>query len=148
MEEERDPGGGEEFGVSGALVGGEEHVGVHRVERCSDESRGGGGEIAGQIVCGDTCCRKREPGVEDRSPCPREDEAESGADGPCKWRVEDEAGLACVPCGGVGPVGVQVAVGELAGGLHPTEDVEVEVVAAGAAVYQKRNDGDERGYRG
>ena len=32
VEEEGDQGGGEEFGVGGALVGGEEHVGVDRVE--------------------------------------------------------------------------------------------------------------------
>ena len=32
MEEEGDPGGGEEFGVGGALVGGEEGVGVDDVE--------------------------------------------------------------------------------------------------------------------
>jgi hypothetical protein len=38
-------------------------------------------------------------------------------------------------------------VGELAGGLHPVEDVEVEVVAAGAAVEQERNDGEQRGDR-
>jgi len=37
LEEERDPGGGEEFGVGGALVGGEEYVRVHRVERRGDE---------------------------------------------------------------------------------------------------------------
>jgi hypothetical protein len=29
---------------------------------------------------------------------------------------------------------MEVAVGELAGGLHPAEDVEVEVVSAGTAV--------------
>ncbi len=33
-EEEWDPDGGEEFGVGGALVGGEEHVGVDDVEDC------------------------------------------------------------------------------------------------------------------
>ena len=34
MEEQGDPGGGEEFGVGGALVGGEEGVGVDYVESC------------------------------------------------------------------------------------------------------------------
>ena len=37
MEEEGDPCGGEEFGVSGALVRGEEHVGVDDVEGRGDE---------------------------------------------------------------------------------------------------------------
>jgi hypothetical protein len=41
---------------------------------------------------------------------------------------------------------VQVAVGELAGGFHPVEEVEVEVVAAGAAIDEEWQDGDERGY--
>ena len=31
-------------------------------------------------------------------------------------------------------MGVEVSVGELAGGFEPIEDVEVEVVAAGAAL--------------
>jgi hypothetical protein len=88
-----------------------------------------------------------EPGVEDGSPCPLEDEAEDGSDGPGEGRVEDEAGLAGVPGGGVGPAGEEVAVGELAGGFEPVEDVEVEVVAAGAAVEDERKDSDERGDR-
>jgi hypothetical protein len=37
-------------------------------------------------------------------------------------------------------------VGELAGGFHPAENVKVEVVAAGAAFDEKREDGKERGY--
>ncbi len=52
MEEEGDPGGGEEFGVGGALVCGEEHVGVHRVEDGGDQGGGGGGEGAGEAVQG------------------------------------------------------------------------------------------------
>ena len=47
-----DPGSGEEFGVGGALVGGEEHVGVDRVEDCGDGGGVGGGEFAGEIVEG------------------------------------------------------------------------------------------------
>ena len=50
VQEERDEGGGEEFGVGGALVGGEEHVGVHRVEDCREQSRGGWSEFACQKV--------------------------------------------------------------------------------------------------
>ena len=38
-------------------------------------------------------------------------------------------------------------MGELAGGFEPVEEVEVEVVAAGAALEDEREDGDERGYR-
>ena len=41
MEEQRDQGGGEEFGVGSALVGGEEHVGVHCVEDRSEQCSGG-----------------------------------------------------------------------------------------------------------
>src|ERR1700689_1738604 len=40
---------------------------------------------------------------------------------------------------------MQVAVGELAGGFKPVEDVEVEVVAAGGAVEDEGKDGDQRG---
>ena len=41
---------------------------------------------------------------------------------------------------------MEVAVGELARGFEPVEEVEVEVVAAGATVDEERKDGDERGY--
>ena len=40
---------------------------------------------------------------------------------------------------------MQVAVAELAGGFEPVEDVEVEVVSAGAAVEEEGQDRDERG---
>ena len=146
VKEKGDPGGGEEFGVGGALVCGEEHVGVHHVERCGDEGGSGSGEVAGQAVQGEAAAGEGEPGVDDGCPGPREDEAEDGAGGPGERWVEDEARFASVPCWSVGPVRVEVAVGELAGGFEPTEDVEVEVVAAGAAVYQEGNDGQERGY--
>jgi hypothetical protein len=36
---------------------------------------------------------------------------------------------------------VEVAVSELAGGFHPAEEVEVEVVAAGAAFFVQGQDG-------
>ncbi len=100
-----------------------------RARRCRAEAAGGEGE----------------PGVEDWGPCPGEEQAEDGADGPGERWVEDEAGFSGVPCGGVGPVRVKVAVGELAGGFHPAEEVEVEVVAAGAAVDEEWDDGEERG---
>ena len=143
VEEEGDPGGGEEFGVGGALVRGEERVGVDDVEGGCDECGVVGGEGAGEVVEGEAGGGEGEPGVDDGSPCPGHDEAEDGADGPGDGRVEDEAGLAGVPGGGVGPVRMEVAVGELAGGFEPVEDVEVEVVAAGAAVEDERKDGDE-----
>ena len=54
VEEQRDEGGGEEFGVGGALVCGEEHVGVHRVEDGGEESSGGRGEVACEVVQGET----------------------------------------------------------------------------------------------
>ena len=145
MEEEGDPGGGEEFGVGGALVGGEEHVGVDGVDDGGEERGGGGGEVSGEVVCCEACGGEGQPGVEDGGPCPGEEEAEDGSDGPRDGWVEDEAGFAGVPCRGVGPVRVQVAVGELAGGFHPVEEVEVEVVAAGAAVYEEGQGGEERG---
>ncbi len=44
VEEERDPGGGEEFGVGGALVGGEEGVGICDVEDGGESGGGWGGE--------------------------------------------------------------------------------------------------------
>ena len=62
-------------------------------------------------------------------------------------RVEDEGkrGSPAFQARGVGPAGVKVAVGELAGGLEPVEDMEVEVVTAGAAVEDESQDGDEGG---
>ena len=53
VEEEGDPGGGEEFGVGGALVGGEEEVGVDGVEDGSEECGVGCGEVAGEAVEGE-----------------------------------------------------------------------------------------------
>ena len=94
----------------------------------------GGGEVARKAVQGEAAGGEGEPGVDDRRGGQREDEAEDGADGPGEGWVEDEAGLAGVVGGSVGPVRVEVAVGELAGGFQPAEEVEVEVVAAGAAV--------------
>ena len=76
---------------------------------------------------------------------PRKDEAEDGSDGPGERRVEDEAGFSGVVGRGEGPVRVEIAVSKLACGFHPVEEVEVEVVAAGAAVDEKWQDGDERG---
>jgi hypothetical protein len=40
---------------------------------------------------------------------------------------------------------MEVAVGELACGFHPAQEMEVEVVAAGAALEQEGKDGEERG---
>jgi hypothetical protein len=42
---------------------------------------------------------------------------------------------------------VEISVGELVGGFEPVEEVEVEVVAAGAALKDEREDGDACGYR-
>ena len=41
---------------------------------------------------------------------------------------------------------MEIAVGELAGGFEPVEEVEVEVVAAGTAVCKERDDGGKGGY--
>jgi len=60
-----------------------------------------------------------------------------------RW-VEEEAGLAGVPCGGEGPAGV-VAVAELLGGVEPALDVEDLVVAAGVAVEDEGEDCEEGG---
>ncbi len=38
---------------------------------------------------------------------------------------------------------MQDALAKLAGGLHPAEEMEVEVVAAGAALQDQREHGDE-----
>ena len=38
-------------------------------------------------------------------------------------------------------------MGELVGGFEPVEEMEVEVVAAGAALEDEGEDGDECGYR-
>src|SRR6266851_2476391 len=147
VEEEGDPGGGEEFGVGGALVGGEEHVGIDDVEGCGEEGGVWAGEAAGEVVEGEACGGEGQPGVGDGGPGPRHDETEEGSDDPGDGRVEDEAGFAGVPGWGVGPVGVEGSVGELSGGFEPVEDVEVEVVAAGAAVAEEGDEDDERGER-
>ena len=50
-------------------------------------------------------------------------------------RIEDEARLARIEGWRVGPVRMQIAVAELRRGLDPVQQVEVEVVAAGASVH-------------
>ena len=128
-----DPDGGDEFGVGGALVGGEEGIGVDYVEGGGEECGGLGGEGASEAVESEAGCGEDEPGVEDGSPGPGEYDAEDGANGPRDGWVKDEAGFACSVGGGEGPGGVEVAVTELRGGFEPAKEVEVEVVAAGAA---------------
>ena len=118
MEQERDPDGGEEFGVGGALVCGEEGVGVDDVEAGGDECCGLRGEGAGEMVEGEAGGGEDEPGIEDGGPGPFEDEAEDGADGPGERWVEDEARLAGSVGWGEGPGGVEVAVTELSGRLR------------------------------
>jgi len=56
VEEQWDEGGSEELGVGSALVCGEEHVGVHRVEDCGDECGGGWGEVSCEFVEGEAAC--------------------------------------------------------------------------------------------
>ncbi len=119
VEEERDPDGGEEFGVGGSLEGGEEGVGVDDVEAGGDEGGGLRGESTGEAVEGDTGGGEDEPGVEDGGPGPWKQQAEDGSYGPGEGRVEDEAGLACSVGWGEGPGGVEVAVTELLGGFQP-----------------------------
>ena len=68
VEEQGDPGGGEEFGVGGALVGGEEHVGVGEVEDGGEEGGVGRGEGAGEAVEGEAGGGEGEPGVDDGRP--------------------------------------------------------------------------------
>ena len=61
------------------------------------------------------------------------------AQNPRERRVEDEAWLARIEGRCERPVWMQVAVAELARGLHPVQQMEVEVVAAGAAVMDERH---------
>ena len=150
-EEEREPGGGEEFGVGGALVGGEEHVGVGEVEGGGEEGGVGRGEVRGRGGSMARPAAVRASAGEERSggeSARARRRVRRAPSSPGEGRVEDEAGLAGVPGGGDGPVGVEVAVAELAGGFEPVEEVEVEVVAAGAAVEDegrmaRRRRGDE-----
>ena len=74
-------------------------------------------------------------------------EGEQGAKSPGEWRVEDKAWLAGTEGGSEGPARGEVAVGELAGGLLPGEQVEVKIVAAGAAVEEKWKNSKECGER-
>ena len=147
MEEEGDPGGGEEFGVGGALVGGVEHVRVDDVKHRSEESGVLRGEGLREVVKAEASGGEGQPGVGDGGPRPGHDEAQERTDGPGDGRVEDEARFAGVEGRSVGPVGVEVSVGELAGGLEPVEDVEVEVVSTGAAAEDQGKNGDQRDER-
>ena len=85
-----------------------------------------------------------DPGIEDRDEGEgalrrdvgqvTEEQSERGADGPGQRRIEDEAGLSGTEGGAVSPPRVKVAVGDLAGRLEPADEMEAEVVSAGAAV--------------
>ena len=63
VEQEGNPGGGEEFGVGGALVRGEEHVGVDDVEGRGEQGCGGRGEGPGEMVEREARGGEGEPGV-------------------------------------------------------------------------------------
>src|SRR5215475_13152026 len=147
VEEKRKPGCGKEFGVGCALICGVESVGVRDVDRCGDERCVGCGKAACGVEERDTSGTECQPGVGDGSPRPRENSSEEGADRPGEWRVEDEAWLAGIPCGSVGPVWVEIAVAKLFESLEPVDEVKVVVVAAGGASDDERKNGDERGYQ-
>ena len=72
-------------------------------------------------------------------------EGEQATEGPGEGWIEDEAGLAGAEGRREGPSRVEGAACELGGGLLPAEQMEVEVVAAGAAVQQEGKEGDEGG---
>lgn len=146
-EKQGNPCGSEEFGVGSALVCGEESVGIDEVERCGEESGVGSDEFTGEAIESESSGGEGQPRVDDGRPCPRHKEAENGTNRPREWWIEDEAGLACVVGGAEGPVWVEIAVSELMGGFHPVEEVEVEVVAAGAAFQYEGKDSDEGGER-
>jgi hypothetical protein len=98
-----------------------------------------------------------EPGVEDGSQGEsiclvefrevRQEKSEEGAECPGEGWVENKAGFAGVPGGSLGPVGVEVAVRDLAGGFEPVEEVELEVVATRWAIDKKGDNGQEGGER-
>ena len=73
------------------------------------------------------------------------DEGQQRAEHPRERRVEDEARLAGVEGGGKGPARLQGPVAELLRRVEPGLQVEVDVVAAGAAEGKQRQDCDQGG---
>ena len=144
-EKEGNPGGGQELGQGGALECVEEHVGVGEVERGGEQGGVGRDEVAGELVEGEAGGEECDEDEDRRRGGDGEEDGEDGAQHPGERWVEEKARLAGVPCGGEGPARVEGSVAELLGGVEPALDVEDEVVAAGAAVEQQREDREQRG---
>ena len=129
----------------GALVGGE--------EREEGEERGASGQRGGEIVEGFEArarvarpvAARSEKRERDGREMPGQDEAERCAQHPGERRIEDEARLAGAVVGAGRPVRIRNAVMPCVDAIEPGDEVDVEVVAAGVAANELRDDGDERG---
>ncbi len=86
-----------------------------------------------------------EEGERDGREVPGKNGAERCAQHPGERRIEDEARLACAVVGAGRPVRIRNAVTPGVEAVEPGDEVDVEVVAAGVAANELRDDGDEGG---
>ena len=110
----------------------------------------------GEVAHRKASCAKGKPGVEHWSEgeglfgrerrevweCCGE-EGQQSADGPGERWVKDEAGLAGAKSGRESPPRMESAMGPLAGGLLPAEQMKAEIVTAGWAIEDEGKDGKQ-----
>ena len=94
---------------------------------------------------GQAGCGEDEEGERDGREIPGKDGAERRAEHPGERRIEDEARLAGAVVGAGRPVRIRNAVTPCVHAIEPGDEVDVEVVAAGVAANELRDDGDECG---
>jgi hypothetical protein len=116
-----------EQGVRIGGVEGRAQTGGHRSGEPAQEKKGG---HSGQ--------RLREENEGRGYPRNRQNQAESRAEDPGERRVEDEPRLAEAVVGQGGPPREEDAMLPLVGDIQPGRDMELEIVAGGAAEPEKR----------
>ena len=143
--EEREPESACEFGECGALVGGEQR----EAGKDGDAAGQRGGEIVErfkrQRASGPSGSRQDDKGERDRREMPGKNGSQRRAQHPRERRVEDEARLAGRVVWAGRPVRIRDAVAPGIQAVEPGDEVHVEVVAAGVAANELRDDGDECG---
>ena len=142
---QRKPESAGEFGEGTALVAGEER---EAREDCDASGESGGGVVESfkrEGTRGQAGCGKDDESERDGREIPGEDSAKRCAQHPCERRIEDETRLACAVVGAGRPVGIKNAVTPRVEAVEPRDEMDIEVVAAGAAANELRDHGDSGG---
>ena len=149
-DDEREPEASGEFGECGALIGGEQREagkdgdaagqsGGCVVERVISE------RLKGEGASGPSGSGQDEEGERDGREMPGKNGSQRRAQHPRERRVKDETRLAGAVVGAGRPMRIRDAVTPGIQAVEPGDEVHVEVVAAGVAAKELRDNGDEGG---